>query len=141
MKHPVNVSQKAGRHALAHAIKDLAESHGFKVEIRYEDPTYRYRSVHINVEAPDGLGLGLSIQPSTLSKAEQNAFVLCWHMVGNRDAVLRRSVFSQVNPHHGRKSTEVEFGSEDLMEHIAARFKASAEGRAVRVLSDEPTPA
>ena len=124
MADQMSARSKADRGAMASQVAALAVEFGLTAVHRIEEPGTRRTSV--DLAGPHGLRLTVKFDGAG---PDPNIYVLSWHGV-DAGYLLSPDRFSHVNPHHGRKATDVAHGATALLDRLRIRFAAIADGSA-----------
>lgn len=123
--------RKADRVSMSGEVAKLAKELGCEVtQVTGDAETYPGPHTElVKIKAPGGLRLHVDFDGHS---AQMDVHVLSWHMDFNVSAKLSPSAFeyNMVNTVHHHKATDVAYGFSELMEVLAKRLKACADGSA-----------
>lgn len=121
---PLTEARKADRAEMAATVMALAELYGVPASLERNVGT---REVAVDITPTDGPYVTVTFDGETKSL---DVFVLSWVMPSDLPGKLAPHAFGLVNPHHGRKATDVCEGFNALRTCLDQRFATIACGTA-----------
>jgi hypothetical protein len=118
--------RKADREMMAGTVAELARQHDLHATVTGEQ--HGSRKTAVELAGPHGLKLTVQFRGDSPSSLP-DTYVLNWHGA-DKDWRLNPAVFSDVNPHHGCKATDVTRGFRALEALLLRRFARIADGSA-----------
>lgn len=122
-----HMAQKACRDAMVAQMQEIANN----VDATLVENTASSLYHTVSIYGPKGLGVMLGIPKRGRNLHPQDYdFMLHWFVKPTETAKLSAQVFSDVNPFHRQKATQILRGFDDVLAAIGNNFQAAVTGAA-----------